>query len=60
MSTATASSDLGQRLGVSEDAVKSLLARARKAFRDAFAASALKGRAPAAPAANLREVRDVP
>ena len=53
--------DLGGRLGLSEDAVKSLLARARRAFRDAFA-SLLKVAEPTlAPArsGNLREVRDV-
>lgn len=53
---------LGLRLGVSEDAVKSLLARARRAFRDAF--EALRAPpvpvAPARRAAALREVRDVP
>lgn len=53
---------LGLRLGVSEDAVKSLLARARRAFRDAFEALRV---APAPVAAvrrgsSLREVRDVP
>jgi RNA polymerase sigma-70 factor (ECF subfamily) len=54
---------LGQRLGVSDDAAKSLLARARRAFRDAFAALR---QAPAPTVAStgrstpaLREVRDV-
>ena len=52
---------LGARLGLSEDAAKYLLARARRAFRDAFAAlrlepePALVGR----PTPALREVRDV-
>jgi RNA polymerase sigma-70 factor (ECF subfamily) len=54
--------DLGARLGISEDAVKSLLARARRAFRDAFAAIIKSAEPTAAPAraGNLREVRDVP
>lgn len=54
--------DLGDRLGISEDAVKSLLARARRAFREAFAEllkTAEPQHAPAG-AGNLREVRDVP
>ncbi len=52
--------DLGRRLALSEDAVKSLLARARRAFRDAFAS--LRAAEPAAPSRlhpNLRELRDV-
>jgi len=54
--------DLGGRLGLSEDAVKSLLARARRAFRDAFAALIKIAEPTLAPArsGNLREVRDVP
>ncbi len=54
--------DLGVRLGISEDAVKSLLARARRAFRDAFAAIIKSAEPTLAPArtGNLREVRDVP
>lgn len=53
--------EIGARLSLSEDAVKSLLARARRAFRDAFAA--LRGEpstaaGPRAPA--LQEVRHVP
>lgn len=53
--------DLGGRLGLSEDAVKSLLARARRAFRDAFAAL-VRAEPTLAPTrvGNLREVRDVP
>lgn len=48
--------DLGQRLALSEEAVKSLLARARRAFRDAFAA--LRIAEPPTPApSNLRELR---
>ena len=53
--------DLGRQLDLSDDAAKSLLARARRAFRDAF--DALRGDAPAparSPAAHLREVRDAP
>lgn len=54
---------LGHRLEISEEAVKSLLARARRAFRDAF--ENLRAAAPAPLAAprrapSLREVRDVP
>lgn len=54
---------LGQRLGVSDDAAKSLLARARRAFRDAFAALRHEP-APAVastgrPTPALREARDV-
>jgi RNA polymerase sigma-70 factor (ECF subfamily) len=53
--------DLGGRRGLSEDAVKSLLARARRAFRDAFAAlRAAERTLVPAPVGNLREVRDVP
>ncbi len=52
---------VGQRLGLSEDAAKSLLARARQAFRAAF--MALRGEptstpAPTRPTSILREVRD--
>ncbi len=53
--------DLGQRLALSEEAVKSLLARARRAFRDAFEmlrVSESTGPAPAT--SNLRELRHVP
>lgn len=53
--------DIGRRLGLSEEAVKSLLARARRAFRDAFAA--LRAAEPAAVplrVVGLQEVRDVP
>ena len=52
---------LGARLGLSEDAAKSLLARARRAFRDAFAALRLEPEpAPVGrPTPSLREVRDV-
>lgn len=52
--------DLGRRLSLSEDAAKSLLARARRAFRDAF--DALRAGEPAAPGRlhpHLRELRDV-
>ena len=53
--------DLGRRLALSEEAVKSLLARARRAFRDAFAALRVaESAAPVPAAANLRELRDVP
>lgn len=53
--------DLGGRLGMSEDAVKSLLARARRAFRDAFAAlRAAERNFLREQIGNLREVRDVP
>lgn len=53
--------DLGRRLGLSEDAVKSLLARARRAFRDAFAALRSAEPTNSSPrVGNLREVRDVP
>lgn len=53
--------DLGGRLGLSEDAVKSLLARARRAFRDAFAGLRAAERSFLRdPIGNLREVRDVP
>ena len=52
--------DLGQRLALSEEAVKSLLARARRAFRDAFAALRISEAAPPAPVpSNLRELRHV-
>lgn len=52
--------DLGQRLALSEEAVKSLLARARRAFRDAFAALCISEAAPPAPVpSNLRELRHV-
>ncbi len=52
---------LGQQLGVSDDAAKSLLARARRAFRDAFDALRNHTAAPArSPAPHLREVRDAP
>lgn len=52
---------IGQQLGVSDDAAKSLLARARKAFRDAFDALRNQQAAPArSPAPHLREVRDAP
>jgi RNA polymerase sigma-70 factor (ECF subfamily) len=52
---------LGQQLGVSDDAAKSLLARARRAFRDAFDALRNHPAAPArSPAPHLREVRDAP
>jgi RNA polymerase sigma-70 factor (ECF subfamily) len=53
--------ELGGRLGLSEDAVKSLLARARRAFRDAFAAlRSAEHNFLREPIGNLREVRDVP
>ncbi len=51
--------DLGQRLALSEEAVKSLLARARRAFRDAFAALRIRESTDPAPS-NLRELRHVP
>jgi RNA polymerase sigma-70 factor (ECF subfamily) len=55
---------LGQRLGVSDDAAKSLLARARRAFRDAFAAlrpdpASTTVASTGRPTPVLREVRDV-
>jgi RNA polymerase sigma-70 factor, ECF subfamily len=52
---------IGRQLGVSDDAAKSLLARARRAFRDAF--DSLRAPATAAPpriTTPLRELRDVP
>ncbi len=54
---------LGDRLGVTDDAAKSLLARARRAFRDAF--SALRDDTSPPPAARrstpaLRELPHVP
>lgn len=53
--------ELARGLGVSEDAVKSLLARARRAFRDAFAALLAPAPRPSPTGTgNLREVRDVP
>ena len=53
--------ELAARLGLSEDAVKSLLARARRAFRDAFAALAAMDPIPVPTrAAALQEVRHVP
>lgn len=53
--------ELAARLGLSEDAVKSLLARARRAFRDAFAALAAMDPIPVPTrAAALQEVRNVP
>lgn len=53
--------ELGAGLGLSEDAAKSLLARARRAFRDAFAALGSLDPSPAAPrVAALQEVRHVP
>ncbi len=51
---------IGRRLGVSDDAAKSLLARARRAFRDAF--DGLRAPATADPprlTTPLRELRDV-
>ena len=54
---------LGRRLEISEEAVKSLLARARRAFRDAFETLRAAAPAPVAVprrASSLREVRDVP
>lgn len=51
---------LGRQLGISDDAAKSLLARARRAFRDAFAALCISEAAPPAPVpSNLRELRHV-
>lgn len=53
--------ELAARLGLSEDAVKSLLARARRAFRDAFAALAALDPTPVPTrAAAIQEVRHVP
>lgn len=52
---------IGRQLGVSDEAAKSLLARARRAFRDAFEALRNQTAAPArSPAPHLREVRDAP
>ena len=51
---------VGARLGLSEDAAKSLLARARRAFRDAFTAlrPASEATSTGRPTPALREVRN--